>query len=377
MIRHRLTPRPDWEATVRSQGLAWHHDEAETPYWDESTAYELNEVEVGLLEETAAEVHQLYIEATDHVIQKNRWADLCIHPDHVPLIRQSWEEDEFTLYGRFDMVLDRWGQPILLEYNADTPTALLEASVIQWHWLKDVKPGCDQWNGVHEQLLAAWQRLAPGPVHFASIADGWEDEITAAYLEDTARQTGLPTSRLAMAAIGWNEAERHFTDEEETPIRTLFKLYPWEWMLREDFGKHIAGSKCRFLEPPWKLLWSNKAMLAILWELFPSHPALLPCYRDAGLLGDTYVRKPVFSREGANVRIVQQGKVSDEQDGPYGAEGFVYQALAENEACDGNWPVLGVWMIDGTPAGLGIREDSQRITANTSRFVPHWILPSS
>ena len=116
-------------------------------------------------------------------------------------------------------------------------------------------------------------------------------------------------------------------------------------------------------------------MLAILWELFPSHPALLPCYRNAGLLGDTYVRKPVFSREGANVRIVQQGKVSHEQDGPYGAEGFIYQALAENESIDGHWPVPGVWMIDGTPAGLGIREDSQRITANASRFVPHWILP--
>jgi glutathionylspermidine synthase len=375
MTRHRLTPRPDWETTVRSQGLAWHHDDADTPYWDESTAYELNEVEVGLLEEAAAEVHQLYIEATDHVIQKNRWADLGIAPAHVPLMKQSWAEDEFTLYGRFDMVLDRWGQPILLEYNADTPTALLEASVIQWHWLKDVKPGCDQWNGIHERLIAAWQRFPPGKIHFASVADAWEDEITAAYLEDTAGQAGRTTTRLPMAAIGWDAAARHFTDEDDAPIQQLFKLYPWEWMLQEEFGRHIHGSQCRFLEPPWKHLWSNKAMLAILWELFPSHPALLPCYRDAGLLGPTYVKKPVFSREGANITIIQQGKVSHQQDGPYGSEGYIYQALAENESIDGAWPVLGVWMIDGEPAGLGIREDTQRITANASRFVPHWIQP--
>ena len=375
MIRQNLTPRPDWESKVQQLGLAWHHDDATSPYWDESAAYELNEVEVTLLEEAASEIHQLYIEATEHVIKHDRWEDLCIPASHVPLIRQSWEQDEFTLYGRFDMVLDRWGQPILLEYNADTPTALLEASVVQWHWLNEVKPGFDQWNGIHEQLVAAWQQLTPGKVHLASIADGWEDEITTAYLEDTARQAGLSTTRLAMAAVGWNATDGCFTDEEDNHIHTLFKLYPWEWMLREEFAVHIKDAGCRFLEPPWKLLWSNKAMLAVLWELFPSHPALLPCYRNVGLLGDTYVRKPVFSREGANVRMVQQGKVSDEKDGPYGAEGFIYQAVAENEPHAGQWPVLGVWMIDGTPAGMGIREDSQRITANTSRFVPHWILP--
>lgn len=375
MRREILTPRPDWETKVKELGLAWHHDDAATPYWDETAAYEMNDVEIDLLEETAAEIHQLYFEATDHVIQKNRWPELGIPPEHIPLIRRSWDEDEFTLYGRFDFLLDRWGQPVLLEYNADTPTALLEASVVQWHWLQEVKPGCDQWNGMHEQLVAAWKRLPPGPVHLASIADGWEDEITTAYLEDTARQAGLTTTRLAMAALGWDAAKRRFTDEEEKEISTLFKLYPWEWMLREDFAAHLPESGCRFLEPPWKVLWSNKAMLPILWELFPSHPALLPCYRDARLLGDTYVKKPLFSREGANVTIVQQGKTTDIQDGPYGAEGFIYQALAENEPQDGRWPVLGVWMIDGTPAGMGIREDSKRITANTSRFIPHWILP--
>ncbi len=373
MIRHTLTPRPDWEQKTSNLGLAWHHDDARTPYWDESVAYAVSLGEIHRLEEAAAEVHQLYIEATEHVIAKKRWEDLAIPTAHIPLIRQAWEKEEFTLYGRFDMVMDRTGQPLLLEYNADTPTALLEASIVQWQWLKEVKPGADQWNAMHEKLVAAWHGLAPAKIHFASVADGWEDEITVAYLEDTAREAGLDTVRLAMAAVGWDENARLFTDEEDEPIRTLFKLYPWEWMLREEFSRHIAGGGCRFLEAPWKLLWSNKGMLAILWELFPAHPALLPCYRNQGLLGDTYVRKPFFSREGANVRIVQEGVVSAEEEGPYGAEGWVYQALAGNEAYGGNWPVLGIWMVNGEPAGMGIREDTKRITANTSRFIPHYI----
>jgi glutathionylspermidine synthase len=373
MTRHRLTPRPDWEEKVRALGLAWHHDTADAPYWDESTTYELSLDEISRLEETATDLHQLYIEATDHIISNNRWDDLAIPAAHVPLIRESWENEEFTLYGRFDMVFNYWGQPVLLEYNADTPTALLEASVVQWQWLQEVKPTEDQWNLLHENLVNAWRQLAPGKVHLASVADGWEDEITVAYLEETALQAGLDTTRLAMAAIGWNASQRTFIDESDDPITTLFKLYPWEWMLREEFSQNLAQSGCRFLEAPWKLLWSNKAMLAILWELFPSHPALLPCYKDQGLLGDTFVRKPYFSREGANVSIVEQGQVIAEQAGPYGAEGWIYQAVAENRPHEGNWPVLGVWMVNGEPSGLGIREDQKRITANTSRFVPHFI----
>ncbi len=50
-------------------------------------------------------------------------------------------------------------EPKLLEYNADTPTALLEASVTQWYWLKDTQPGADQFNSIHERLLAKWKEL--------------------------------------------------------------------------------------------------------------------------------------------------------------------------------------------------------------------------
>ncbi len=373
MKRHRQERRPDGEEKVRELGLSWVRDASGEVYWDESVAYEMSAGEVVRLEETAAELQELYIVATEEVIRQQRWEEMGVAPEHVALVLQSWEREEFTLYGRFDMVLDWRGQPQLLEYNADTPTALLEAAVVQWQWLQEVKPGLDQWNGLHEKLVAAWQRVGPGKIHFASVADGWEDEVTLAYLEETARQAGRETGHLPMAALGWDAGAGCFTDEAEEPIRTLFKLYPWEWMLREDFARHVERSGCRFLEAPWKVLWSNKAMLAVLWELFPSHPALLPCYRQQGLLGDSYVRKPCFSREGANIRIVQRGRVTDEEEGPYGGEGWVYQAVAENEAQEGHWPVLGVWMVDGEPAGLGIREDRQRITGNASRFVPHWI----
>ena len=39
---------------------------------------------------------------------------------------------------------------------------------------------------------------------------------------------------------------------------------------------------------------------------------------------------------------------------------------------DGVHPVLGAWVVGDDPAGMGIREDANPITGNTSNFVPHY-----
>ena len=62
---------------------------------------------------------------------------------------------------------------------------------------------------------------------------------------------------------------------------------------------------------------------------------------------------------------------SQQTGGDYGEEGFIYQALAPIPCFDGNYPVIGSWVIDGESAGMGIRESATMITDNLSRFVPH------
>jgi glutathionylspermidine synthase len=160
---------------------------------------------------------------------------------------------------------------------------------------------------------------------------------------------------------------------ENRRVEHCFKLYPWEWLWQEEFGKHLATDCIRFIEPAWKMLLSNKGLLSILWELFPEHPNLLPAYEVAAPLGDCYVRKPKLSREGSNVTWVEGGVALEETPGDYGREGYVYQAMAPLANFGGQCPVLGLWVVEHEAAGLGIREDTSRITGNLSRFVPHFI----
>jgi glutathionylspermidine synthase len=372
MQRHRCQPRPAWREKVAEIGLTYHtHDDG--PYWDESACYEFTAAEIEVLERAAHALHYLCIDAAEQVIARGWWDRLALPPAAVPAILRSWERDDFSLYGRFDLIFDGRTPPKLLEYNADTPTALVEAAVAQWFWLQETRPSADQFNSIHERLIEAWRRWAGTTIHFSSVRDNPEDEQTVLYLRDTCTQAGVATRAVYIDDIGWDAAQRKFVDLDHVPLTHCFKLYPWEWLWHEEFGGHLAHDAVQLIEPTWKMLLSNKGLLPILWELYPDHPNLLPAFETAAPLAARHVRKPKLSREGANVTWVEGGVALEETGGDYGEEGFVFQAAAELPAFDGNHPVCGVWIVDHEPAGLGIREDTRRITGNLSRFVPHYI----
>ena len=376
MQRIAISPRRDWQKTVEDLGLIWHTLADGKPYWNESAYYRFSASQVDTLEAATAELYRICMEAGQHVIDNNLFARFGIPDFMVPIIRRSWNEEPPALnHGRFDLGYDGIRPPKLFEYNCDTPTSMLEAAVIQWDWKESVFPKSDQFNSLHDKLLAKWKDLVPylkgGRVHFGHVDDtAGEDTLTVAYLRDLAEQVGLKTTGIFMRDIGWNDTARRFVDLDSYPIDVLFHLYPWEWLVKEQFGPYIADSDATmgWIEPPWKMMLSNKAILPVLWELFPNHPNLLPAYFEPK--GAKYVKKPLLSREGANLTIVKDGATIAGTDDGASPEGYIYQELYDLPTFGSNRPVIGSWVVDGAPAGMGIREDDL-ITGNTARFVPH------
>ncbi len=373
MQREPIGPRAGWREKVEALGLSYHTIGGDT-YWDESACYRFSADEVDILESATAELHARALEAVDRVVAKRDFARLRIPDAFHDLVAASWRDREPSLYGRMDLSWDGHGDPKLLEYNADTPTALLEASVVQWYWLQDAKPGADQFNSIHEKLIDRWKAIRPrlasdGRVYFAGELDSAEDAGNLDYLRDTALQAGLAPIAIAIADIGWDT--RRFVDLEGRNIGSLFKLYPWEWLVREAFGPNLLGGTVRVIEPPWKMLLSNKAILPVMWEMFPDHPNLLAASFDPGRFATDFVKKPLYSREGANVSITTGDTVID-VDGDYGEEGFIWQAYHALPSFDGRYAVIGSWVVGDDPAGVGVREDASPVTRDTSRFVPHY-----
>ena len=378
MQRISLTPRDDWQQKVESAGLTFHSPESmDRPYWDESVAYEFSAAEIDTLEAAGNTLQEMCLRAAQHVIDEKRYAELDIPAEAIPAIEWAWENEPPALYGRFDL---SWAgassdhAPKLLEYNADTPTSLLEAAVIQWSWLEEQFPNADQFNSIHEKLIAKWKDIDPylsKPIYFAGL-DNSEDQLTLVYLRDTAQQAGLQTLQMFMEEIGWNDEQQAFLDPEEQHMFSIFKLYPWEAMVQEEFGIHAIETyqSTRWIEPIWKMLLSNKGILPILWQLYPNHELLLEAHFDGPHDLRNYVRKPIYSREGANITIIRDNTTVAFTGGPYNGP-QIYQALAPEAQFDNRHPILGLWMIDQECCGLGIRESAGPITDNVSSFVPH------
>jgi glutathionylspermidine synthase len=379
MLLEKMQPRPNWREQFESLGFYFHSIDG--VYWDETRVYHFTLEEIEIIEDATVALHNMCMEAVDVIVRNKRYTELAIPPAFWPLIEKSWTEGQPSLYGRFDLTWNGQGDPKMHEYNADTPTSLIESGVAQWYWLQDVHPQHDQFNSVHEKLVARWgqmfadMEIPPPIVHVACDTSNEEDVGNASYIVETALQARLRCELIDIKDIGWDETQQRFVDVENRHIQALFKLYPWEWLVREEFGQNILVADTRWIEPPWKMLLANKGILPILWELFPNHPNLLPAYFQPDVFlasGEKYVKKPLFSREGENVAIMQGNTVLEAEAGRYGEEGFVYQAFAPNALVDGSYLSIGSWVVGDDAAGMALREDATVITKNTSRFMPHY-----
>jgi glutathionylspermidine synthase len=366
MKRRTCEPRKDWKASVEQAGMIWH-----TPYWNEAVYYELTETDVATIKAASETLYRMLIEAGKFVISRELFREFDIPEFIVPAVVKAWQEEPPALnYGRLDLGFN--GAEIkLLEFNCDTPTSLLEGSVVQWQWKEKQFPKLKQANEIHEYLLEKWRDivnyLPSRDIHIMAVryADG-EDVITATYMAELAREAGLRPKFIAPRDIGWDARQRAFVDTDSKPITTMYKLYPWEWMLREDFGKNIAIANTVWIEPVWKTIWSNKAILPILWQLYPQHPLLLEA--SFSPLTGPQIIKPALGREGRGVRFSDETKpIADPTLGRN-----IYQRRFDIGPHDGKYPIIGSWLVDGNFAGIGIREGGL-ITGNTAPFVPHVI----
>lgn len=374
----RLQKNPDWKERLENVGFGYHTSENGTTYWVEDYYYSISEKEADQIFQASQELWEMCLNAVAHVIENNRLDEFKIPEFIQPYLIETWENDDPSIYGRFDLAFDNQNQLKLLEFNADTPTSLFECGVVQWFWMENYfGDSKDQFNSVHDKLIETWKMLKPylkgETLHFTCVRESLEDLTNLEYLRDCAIQAGIQTKLIYIDDIGWNNA--YFEDLEGETITDIFKLYPWEWMVNELFAYNIKNDeiKANWIEPAWKMILSNKAILAVLWELYPNHPLLLETYLGEPKSMKTYVKKPLLSREGANISVIKNGMVSEQTFGEYGDEGYVFQELSNLHKEETGYSIIGSWIIGQETCGITFRESDEIITTDKSRFVPHII----
>ncbi|MBI2380619.1 MAG: glutathionylspermidine synthase family protein [Gammaproteobacteria bacterium] len=382
MRRIALPERPHWRRQAESLGFRFHTFDGE-PYWDETAYYAFDRRQIEEdIEAPTEELHQMCLDLVARAVADEAMLkQLAIPEAYWDYVRDSWLSGQPHIYGRMDFGYDGTGPAKLYELNYDTPTSLYESAFFQWLWLEEqlaagtLPAGADQFNSLQEQLIAVFGYLRermPAPFYFASCRDSLEDRGTVDYLRDCAAQAGFDARWIAVEDIGAS-VDGRYTDLEHTVLPALFKLYPWEYMFREEFGPLLPRADTLIFEPPWKAILSNKGALPLLWELHPGHPNLLPAHFEApgAELKPGWVRKPLFSREGANISLRKPDGETETVDGPYGDIPTIVQAFHPLPRFGDSYTLIGSWIVADNAAGIGIREDASLITKDSSRFLPH------
>lgn len=386
-----LQPRADMVEQLLDVGFDYYDLPSSdgSHYWSDHTAYEFSLAEIEQVEDAANELHQMCLDFVADEVKQGDYQHYQFSELQKQLIEQSWQRQDPHLYGRFDFGFD--GKALkLFEYNADTPTSLLESAIVQWHWLEQIDgiPHRDQFNWIHEELLQRFQWLkqqsGKNDFHFAGMEEaGREDWGNIDYLCDVAFTAGWNIHRLSVEDIGYHSERREFVDLHEQNIDMLFKLCPLEWFTNGEFAQHLPTAHTQLLEPAWKLLLSNKILLAKLWQRHPRHSLLLPSYFAKESLQNyrsLFVKKPLLGREGANISYYQHSNqfefvaCGSEHSDFYGQDGYIYQEKFNLPKFDGMYPVLGAWVVGDVACGMGIREDFTAVTGNDSHFIPHYFV---
>lgn len=387
----KLNPIDD--ATLEEIGFSWHTDSDGSKYVSDELV-EVRQEEAEAYYEAVNTLYDMYTEAAQYVIDNELFFDLGIPFNLIEVIKKSWENDvHWHIYGRFDLAGGIDGQDIkLIEFNADTPTALFETALLQWAILRFNNMDEErQFNNVYEAISNNFKRLITlfdDTDKFEELYDGWkilfssiegndEEEATTKLLQQMATDAGFVTKFEFLQNVRFDA--NGIYDSDDINYEYWFKLYPWEDIavdepeLATTLTNILHNQKAIILNPAYTLLFQSKGMMAILYELFPDSPYLLKTSFEP-LQGIKQVEKPVFGREGANTKILDEnGNILTQTTGPYENYKKVYQEYVEfAKDIHGAKYQAGVFFAYEA-CGLSFRKGGE-ILDNMSKFVGHVIV---
>jgi glutathionylspermidine synthase len=352
----------------------------------------VSQAEVDAYYNAANELYDMFVNAGQYIIDNNLFEELGIDERLIPIIKHTWENDNhWHLYGRFDIAGGIDGNLIkLIEFNADTATSIPECSIIQWaHLIHNELNEDQQFNNMFQCLISQFEMLKENnpdkePAILFTYMDSKEDQKNVEFIAEAAKEAGFDVEFRTLPEIVFSDDENDggvwvdYGDNRYTRFDFWFKLLPWEYIVEDEpqlldvLTKIVTNEQVVILNPAYTMLFQSKAILKILWDLYPNHPYLLETSYDK-LQDKSYVEKVILGREGANVKIVDlSGDVVEEKDGDYGNYKKVYQEYVQLPVDDKNQSYQAGLFFAGEGAGLCFRRGS-KIINDTAQFVSHYI----
>ena len=206
-----------------------------------------------MLEGAVAQLFEMCVAAGDHVVDNELFDRMRIPPMARPQIRRTWESEPPSVYGRFDLRYDGERPPQaagVQRRHPDRPGRVRRHPVE----LAPVHRAGHATSGTRcttrssppgQRNLLKWERrtgVRPR-VHLAWTSEetSGEDRMTVAYLMDTVVQAGYEAIELIVEDIVLDDGDGRFYDQQGRHLDVVFKLYPWEWLIEDEFGPAVLA----------------------------------------------------------------------------------------------------------------------------------------
>jgi len=353
------------------------------------------------LKRASNELHAMFLYATDVVMQDERLLEKFNIPRAVwPKLQMSWNNRRNQMItGRFDFSMSDRGLKVY-EYNADSASCYLECGALQGRWAEasGINEGWDPGEDLHQHLIDAWQRAGVGNTLHILRDDDPEETYHALYMQSAAEKAGIPCKIIVgLTSLSW-DSEGHVIDADGLRVQWIWKTWAWETAL-DQLRAECDDDETRALlhapatpptgqprlvdvllrkdvlvfEPFWTLIPSNKAILPILWQLFPNHPYLLEAAFELTdtMKAQAHVAKPIAGRCGYNISIVEPGTgIVKETGGQFGHQDYIYQQFFPLPHIGEHNVQVCTFSVDGVFSGSCLRVDRSLVITTHSDLLP-------
>ena len=349
------------------------------------------------------ELHLMYLHATDKVMKDDNLLALFDIPKILwPRLRLSWQRRRHHMItGRMDFCMDERGLKVY-EYNADSASCHTEGGLILEQWLKQgyYGTGHNPAEGLLDELAGAWKHSRARPfVHIMQDKD-LEENYHAQFIQRSLTQAGFESKILfGLDELRWDAAGQ-LIDGDGRLVNCVWKTWAWETAIeqvREVSADEYAAVPIRtghpqnevrlidvllrpevlVFEPLWTVIPGNKAILPVLWSLFPHHRYLLDTdfVVNDELAKTGYAVKPISGRCGNNIDLISpHDEVLDQTSGQFVDRKNIYQQLWCLPKVDGKYIQVCTFTVGGNYGGTCLRGDDSLVVKKESDIEPLVVL---
>lgn len=349
------------------------------------------------------ELHLMYMHATEKVLKDDNLLKNFNVPEILwPRLRLSWQNRRYQMIsGRLDFCMDERGLKVY-EYNADSASCHTETGLILQKWATQggLNTGSNPGDGLLDALIDCWKHSdASAFVHIMQDKDA-EEDYHARFMQEALKRAGFNSKILCgLDELHWDQFGR-LIDADHREVRCVWKTWAWETVLeqlREQNEKQIIAlpintgqpdNQVRLIdvllrpevlvfEPLWTVITSSKAILPVLWSMFPQHRYLLDSsYKlSEQLVQEGYAVKPIAGRCGHNIELVNHNRqVLDTTQGQFAQQKNIYQQLWCLPKVDGQYVQVCTFTVGSHYGGACLRSDDSMVIKGESDIQPLWVL---